>query len=334
MGRERVEPLTGMPPVPAGGQAVAAWRELDRRTQGCLLAGEPGPDPAVAVVAVGYARTMLARTRRRLLLPTLAMVVCAATGLLAADLVSGSPALATPLSAVIYVAVVFPVILAIRLGARRRNVRLLRMENVNASLLWATEVSPPTPPPSPDAAPVPSHVTGGGPVVFRFSSRRLLAGYGIVVLVLALVQVGWLQPEQRAVTVVSDCLLLPAVVLLVYRLVRRVRPWEPPVVLDAAGIALPAQGVRVAWPEIAEIRVSPVRGGGRSTAKRRVAAFLVHDPEGVVSSFHPFARRTARRSLEAYATPIAIPDLLLERSAEDLVAAARTFTSAPVRRFG
>jgi hypothetical protein len=238
--------------------------------------------------------------------------------------------LSTPVGAVIYLAVIFPPMVAIRLGARRRNVRLLRMENVNASRLWASEVSPPAPS---AAAPVPAHVTGGAPVAVRYSSRRLLKGYGVLFAILLLIQVGWLQAEQRAVTIVLNCLLVPILVRLVYRLVRRVRPWEPPVVLDAAGITLPALGVRVAWPEIAEIRVSPVRGGGTRTARRRVAAFVVNDAEAVVSRFQPFARKAARRSLEAYGTPIAVPDLLLERSAEDIVAAARAFTSAPVRRF-
>jgi hypothetical protein len=44
--------------------------------------------------------------------------------------------------------------------------------------------------------------------------------------------------------------------------------------------------------------------------------------------------RLARRSVDAYGTPISVTDLLLERKAEDIVAAAVRFTSVPVRRFG
>lgn len=323
-----------MPPIPAGRQAINAWRELDRETRTRLLAGEPHPNPTVAVVAVGYARAMLAGTRRRLRLPLLATVVCAVAVLVVVSDASGTWVLASPLGAAIYVLVLFPLVLALMLRTRRQNVRLLRMESVNASRLWATEVSPPPPAHAPAPGWAPVIPAGRDPVSFRYASRRVLTGFGILIAVLALLQLSWLSPDQRPLTVVLDCLLVPIVGWSTYRLVRHVRPWEPPVVLDAGGIAFPGPGVRVAWPEIIEIRVSPVRGGGTRMADRRVAAFIVGDPEGAVTRFRPFARKAARRSLEAYGTPIAVTDLLLERSVEDVIAAAGGFTSAPVRRFG
>jgi hypothetical protein len=88
------------------------------------------------------------------------------------------------------------------------------------------------------------------------------------------------------------------------------------------------------WSEIAEIRISPVRGGNARTTQRRVVAFLVNDPQEAVTRSPTFAQKQARRSVDAYGTPVSVTDQLLERTAEDSVGAAAAFTSAPLRRFG
>jgi hypothetical protein len=274
------------------------------------------------------------------------MMICAIAILTAADVISGMTIMA---NSIVCVALLFPVALAIRIRDRRQILQLVRMENVNASRLWVTEMPPPPAPwptrpmnsvpypypaPSPYPAPTSPTTTGGEPVIFRFSTRRLLGLYGTLAAMLALTQVIWLQPGQRLLAGLVTLLMGAALGLVVYRVVRRGRPWEPPVVLDTEGIVFPAQGVRVAWSEIHEIRISPVRGGNARTAQRRVVAFIVGDPQECVQRFHAFAQKQARRSVDAYGTPISVTDQLLERTAEDIVAAAARFTSAPVRRFG
>jgi hypothetical protein len=93
-----MQPLTGMPPMPSGRNAVDAWRTLDRETRQRLLGGESAPDSTIAVIAVGYARTVLARSPRRRLWPLLAVMICAIAVLTAADVISGTSITANPVA--------------------------------------------------------------------------------------------------------------------------------------------------------------------------------------------------------------------------------------------
>lgn len=306
---------------------MSAWRELDHQTRRRLLAaGEPAGDPMVAVVAVGYARTMLTRSRSRRLKLLLPLMACAVAFMVAADLIYGKSVLATPLGALLYFAVIFAGLLLGRLWTLRQTVRLLRMETVNASRLWRTEA------PAPAAAVLPLP-PGTGPVAFRFSPRKLLRLYGTVAVVFALTQLIWMVPGEAGMAAVLTVLVLAGVCRIGYLLVRRMRPWQAPIVLDEAGITFVAQGARAAWTEITQIRVSPVRAGNRRTAQRQVVAFLVTDPNAAVARFQPFAQRAARRSLEAYGTPMTVTDLFLDTTCEDILATAARFTTAPIRRF-
>ncbi|MQY02352.1 hypothetical protein [Actinomadura macrotermitis] len=126
-----MQPSPGAPSVPEGRAAGAAWRALPKETRAEVLAAEePIADPAVRAVAVGYARTVLARSPRRQALPlagaTLAVVglgslLVALTGL-------GDSELARLLPIFIAVAI----LLWMRNRMRARILGLLRVEKLNA----------------------------------------------------------------------------------------------------------------------------------------------------------------------------------------------------------
>ncbi|MEV0407072.1 hypothetical protein [Actinoallomurus sp. NPDC050550] len=291
------------------------------------------------MIAVGYSRTLLARSYRRRLWPTLILAFCVVAILTVVEVATGGAVLQRPLGAVLYLALVILSFTALRSWFRRRFIQLVRMENVNASRLWATET--PAPPPPPFPTPAESSLPGSGPVAaeqpvaFRFSSRKLLRAYGTVGAVLALVElIVWSEPDERVMAALLTCAFLFVIGWSVFQVIRRIRPWEAPVVLDAKGVVFPSLGGGVVWSEVTEIRLSPVRGGGNRAAQRKVVAFLVNDPEAVVARFPASAQKRLRRSWDVYGTPISVTDLLLENTADDIVTTAARFTSVPVRRFG
>lgn len=333
-----------VPPVPSGRPAVDAWKSLDRAARRRLLRGEPDPDPAKAVIAVGYARMVLSRSplRRGLPIASALVIICVVVAVVVAvaDTVA-PPSRGRDISLFVTIPGII-VAVAIAMYGRRRTVALIRMEYANASRLWATETVAgaedvePSAPSSPRASPQRAVATGSptavgaGPVAFRYSARAVLRLYTqLAAILVACTAVIWLLPSVRPIAVVVTILMAMVVGYLAYQFVRRVRPWEPLAVLNAEGIAFPREGVRVAWPEITEIRVSPIRGAGARTARHRVVAFLVADPEAVVTRFRSFAQRRGRRSLSLYGTPISLTDYLLVRSAEDIVTAALGFASVP-----
>lgn len=310
------------PPIPSGAPAVDAWRALGPQVRKQLLAGEPHPDPLVAAVAVGYARTILAKPVWLRNWPRWVVIIAlgAVAGVLNAF---SSSAAVSAMFAVLWV-VFLVVVTGSGVLSRRRDVALLRMENVSAARLWPVE-SPPVPAPL---------GVMNGPVAFSFAKRALFRAYGTfigVVLVFAILV--WSQGRivtEVFLTVIFGMLLA----MIAYNTIRWAKPWLPPLVLDQDGISLPPQRVRVPWSEVTEIRVTPVRGGSRRTSGRRVTSFMVADAEAVLAQYRGAPLKRARRSVTAYGTPFSVADLLLERTADDIVAAAGAFARLPVRHLG
>lgn len=130
-----MDPVTGMPAVPRGREAIRAWRRLDDSTRAGLLSGAQEADPALVVVAIGYARASLVRPMWQriclgagvVLLPLVAAQVAIAAGV---HHISNAGADALLLLAlVVAVAYAIPVL--------RRRSRLQRMEMVYTQQLNA-----------------------------------------------------------------------------------------------------------------------------------------------------------------------------------------------------
>jgi hypothetical protein len=333
-----MEPMAGAPPVPSGAVAFDAWRELDRTTRRELLrADRPHPDPAVAVVAVGYARAMLARSRLRQTLPfTLAMVVGvvaigAAIGVL--DSIGTVPQ--TTVTNGLPVAVVVLVVLLVRLRLRARIVALHRMEAVNAAALWNTERSAPTPPPAPRPAPQPSSPRTPATVVVRYSRRYLVRSFAALAVFVVVIEAAVLVADAGVLALVVTVLLAVSIVLTIYNVVVRTRPHLPMMIMNAAGLELPSMGARVAWTDIAELAIHPFRAGRSGKHGRHHAvAFVLIDPDVFRSQVAGYWARKTRTPLTVYGTPLVIADVALDHTAEQIVAAAAIFTPAPIRRFG
>jgi hypothetical protein len=324
-----MEPLIGAPPLPEGRRAVEAWHSLDRRTRADLLVGgRTSRDPTIAVIAVGYARTALARTPGRRIRIQVALV-------LAVTIVAAAVSLllrpGRPVGGGWWLALYLVLGAALawyNWAARRRRIRLTRMETGHASLLWQTEE--PGPEDEWDEVPPAPPVSS---LAVRFSWRARLMMLGLPALLVALG--GW-QLWRSGLTTVTGwpvAVTVAASAVLLYLQLRWVRPWAPVMRLDAAGLHIRAWDLRVPWDEVTEIRVTPVRGATARNAEKRVVAFMVTDPEALAGRISGAPARAARRSVQAYGTPLSISDLLMDSGAEDVVAAARTHTTAPVRRF-
>jgi hypothetical protein len=299
---------------------MTAWRELDRRTRRDLLRRTgPHPDPVVACVAVGYARTMLGgRVRSRRLLRSLVFVpvfiVCAAIGATVAG--PDRPMVAAALPIVIVV----PMIVWLVAGQVRFRLRLIRMENANAPTLLAGEA--PAPPPAPAPAP-------GTPLSVAYEPRAVLRQYGrtacltVAIAVILPFTIDWLAAPALALFAVAWALMG-------YQLVRWVLPRRPVLVMDGDGVTF-GTGLSVPWDAITEIRVHPLRAGNRP--RHRVIAFVCADPRIPLERMSGIKRSNARRALTYYGSPLVVADRALDRTAEEIVAAATALHPVPVHRF-
>lgn len=68
-------------------------------------------------------------------------------------------------------------------------------------------------------------------------------------------------------------------------------------------------------------------------AKRSVVVFMVAHSEALLGQLASRPLRMARRVQAAYGSPLAIADVALDHTAEHIARAAKTFTTAPIRRF-
>lgn len=318
------EPGGWSPPIPEGRAAVEAWKGLDRTLRTELLrGGSPSSDPVVTAIAVGYARTMQGpRWWLRAIAEGVGFLVLICVGVIVEVSGAGAPATAVA-TAVIVVFVLWRQVLAVR-----RRLALLRMENLNAPALLAAQAAGRVPArPSWPAPAAPGTLT----VSYATTALLRLYGTGLLISIAAVpiaLLVGW------------PGLVVPVVVLAVAgavgsvaALLRTVRG-RPVAVLDGAGIELPGYRVRVGWPQVAEVRVLPLRVVAGTRPRNSVAVFILHDPETMIAGLPKRKARAARRSLRHFASPVAVPDQALDRRAEEIAAAANTIASVPVRVFG
>ncbi len=356
---------------PQGAAARVAWRQLDPSVRKAVRRGArrltPHPDPAVAAIAVGYARDGLDRLRlpgRRFTIGLLSMVLALVFIALALSPAAWrSPVSSSLLAAYIAVLACCGVVAAVafsvafrRIGGRRRGVTLARMELVNLRTLPAgLPVLQPagsqrpaqgTPP-----AQVPRATTPGGEppppdqVMIRYDRRKYLSATGQATVLCAFTIgvtaglasfaiPGAIRAAAMAVLVPLDLLVALLLALNLFALTRWVLRRRAITVLDGAGVSFPTVSYTVPWGELAEIDLHPMRGLDGRPARNWLIAFVPADPGAALASFRPRPRRMlGSRSLRAYGTPLTINDRLLEQTADEIIDAAARFTQISVRRF-
>ncbi|MEW2358863.1 hypothetical protein [Spirillospora sp. NPDC029432] len=327
-----MQPTTPAPPVPAGAAALDAWRELPRDVRrGLMRGGRPHPDPAVAVVAVGYARAMLARPYPRHLLWPIVLLLLWAVGA-AVVLAIAAPGLSSGGTASMLVAAPVPVpLVAYIYWLRGRFLAWHRLESVHAAALWVSERRDPPPPP---AAPASNEEVA---VRYDLSAlrRQSVLCLGVVALAAAVLSVAW--GPVPGLTVAALVLVLFSAALALA--VRRSKVALPVLYLRRDGVEVPSLEVRVAWAELTELRVVPFRAlGGRpltgGKGRGQVVVFVPADPEAVIARTGPRWTRRVRRAYQAYGGPLAFADIGMDRPAEEVAAAAAALSGLPVRRFG
>jgi hypothetical protein len=321
-----VKPASWSPAIPRGAAAVEAWKRLDRRTRRDLLRSATAhPDPVVAAVAVGYARTILGHrwwTRSLWLIPTFAVGAVVETAI-------------TAWWHTVLIPVLIPLILAAVMI--ERMVRLpwfklavVRMENANAPSLLAAEGAAPQGSRTESvlaAGPGESFTVGydGKALVRLYGGAAVIAVLAVTVTLIIGNPIFWIP-----MTVLMGVLTLA----MAYNAIRWLRPRRPIAVLDGQGIWFPPLDLRVGWREVTEIRVLPLRAMPSSRPRHRVVAFIPADAEQLLGRF-PGGRqaRAGRRGLTYYGSPLTLPDQVLNRSAEEIAAAAQALAAVPVRRF-
>jgi hypothetical protein len=296
----------------------------------------PHPDPTTAVIAVGYARAMLGVPYWRRAWPVLvAIVVWAVAVVLVTEIVApgvsfgwGSPAnLAAAVPAV-------AAVLLAMLVLRRRSLAWHRLESLHAAALWVTEQPAPAPPPYAGVPGMPGAALQE--MAVRYDRAVLRRQYFLLVGIAAFAVVAasaWNPAVGLGVMVVFGLIVTVSVVLTM----RWSRPHLPALHLRADGLEVPSLEARVAWGEVAEIRVTPYRapaGGLGAGGRNRVVVFVAADAQAMIARLRPRAARRARTCLKAYGGPLAFADVALEHSAEEIAAAASALSGLPVRRFG
>ena len=311
-----------------------AWKQLDRRTRRALLRSAAAhPDPSVAAVAVGYARTNLGgrwwlRSLRAVWFAPVAFGV--ATLLVVSDSVQRWPQLSALVSASCAVAFVWDVVRLTRL-----RLALIRMENANAPSLLAGEAAT-----SANARAEPAGVGVGVGVgeslTVRYSGKTLGRWYaGAAVPWVAAVAVS-LIAEEPALYVPAITVAILLTLVLAYLAILAIvglRPGRGAAVLDREGISSPFLDVRVGWQEVAEVRVLPQRTTARKKTHHRVVAFVLGDPEPVLERMGRGKAKGARLDLRYFGSPLSLADHMLDHSVEEIAAAVQNLTSVPVRRF-
>ena len=331
-----MHPASWSPPIPAGTPAVDAWKRLDRPTRRELLRSATAhPDPTVAAVAVGYARTTLGRrwwlhTLRQMawLIPVLSAVAVTATILDVAWLRWHlMPVLAPP------IVLLITFVWAVRLT--RFKLALIRMENANAPGLLAAEAATST-----DRRPEPGHLERehvAGPsdrFAVRYDVKTLARLYGgaVAIAIAAVAVTLAIGNPIFYVPVIAAMALLT--IFFAYNAIRWLRPRNAVAILDRQGVRIPSVGVEVAWHELSEIRILPLRAAPRDRPRSCVIAFVPVDAERFLDQMPARKARAAQRALRYYGSPLVLPDQVLRQSAHEIAAAARAFSTVPVRRFG
>jgi hypothetical protein len=320
-----MQPIADTPPVPYGRVAVDAWRELDRETRRELLRSDrPHPDPAVAVVAVGYAREVLSRSPLRQVLP-FALATGAVFAILFIVIQAVGMFSRAELNLVYTIALIVIVLLALlkRIQLSRWSIAMHRMERLNAARLWSTERTGPT---------VAPH--DGTTVVVRYRRGARVPAFGVLGVLVAAVEalVWWSGVAALALAVTGLLAVFLGIVIYLDRF--RVRPHLPMLIMNAAGMEIPAMGARLAWSDLAELQIHPFRARQVGMRTGHSVAFVLTDPGALTSQLKGWWAKRARTPLKVFGTPLVIADGFLDHTAEQIAATAASFTGAPIRRFG
>lgn len=293
--------------IPTGAAALRAWKRLDRETRRELLRSRHAhADPAVAAVAVGYARAQqgvrgyLHVFLVLLLVFVLVIVMIVLAGFLGlVEYLGVAPALA-----VVAMLVVIWRFLRLKFA-------LVRMENANAPVLV-------------QASRRAIHESSPGEVVVTYDAPALIWLYARLTLVLAACAgVGYLL-DVVFIYWLTGLLVICMVVILVVTL----RAKAPAAVLDARGLHLPKLGFDVAWSEITELRIVPQRGLG---AKHKLVAFMIAEPEPVLARMRPRTAKRLRTAVRYYGTPLVLPEQAMTHTAPEVARAAEAYGNLPVR---
>lgn len=294
--------------IPTGAAAMRAWKRLDRETRRELLRSRHAhADPAVAAVAVGYARTRLGA--RGYLSAFLVLVLVFVLLIVMAVLVG-------LLGPVEYLpdlgSVVAALVMLVAVGwFLRLRFALTRMENANAPVLV------------PASRPA-IHESSSGEVVVTYDAPALIRLFGTLTLVLAgCAGVGYLL-DIAFIYWLTGLSAISMVVILVVTLSAK----APAAVFDARGLHLPKLGFDVAWSEITELRIMPQRGLG---AKHKLVAFMIAEPEPVLARMRPRTARRLRTAVRFYGTPLVLPEQAMTHTAQEMARAAEAYGNLPVR---
>jgi hypothetical protein len=213
-----------------------------------------------------------------------------------------------------------------------------QMKRVHAAALWVTERADPPPP----AQAVPE---GSAPeLAVRNDAATLWLLFEVRIgwcVIATFVLMGLLEPLPGLIVGMVLFVLLACAV--VVTLVRHPQV-RAEVRLRADGLEFKAGDLMLPWSAFTEIRIVPTRGKRAYTGARiqlrcaqdwhRTVVFVAADPEALISALPPSSARNARASLEESGGPFSVADRGLDRTAEEIAAAASALSGLPVRRFG
>lgn len=324
----------------ADGTARDEWAGLDRQTRREIRRNgrrlRPHPDPAVSAVAARYAREMLDRTSRKILVVRLAAPAAAYLVLVkvltSLDTSGTSAGVDVVIMAVAFVACLAAMVHA-WIGLRRSRL-LTRIKMANWLAPGATSLQP---------APAPGHpASGDGSLAVRYVPRKLVTALAVSFAVTCVVVGfwvfeatswhGWARAGAIVILAVIAAVFLMTIAGQAWTLARWAVPGRPIIDLDAGGARLHAITLVVPWPVITEIGLFSVRAGlGRTVA---IVGLRCEDPSAVLDwrRLGWTRRRMMRRAARIYGTPFTISTSMTDQTADRIAAAASGFAGVPVRR--
>ncbi|MEU5884653.1 hypothetical protein [Spirillospora sp. NPDC047279] len=306
------------PGIPAGRVAVRAWKDLDRPVRRELLRSRrPHPDPMVAAVAVGYARAMQEPGRR---IGAALRNSTAAVALIGVLTTVGAAGGTVPLAVTLPAGVVL--LCGVMVLSVRQVLAHVRMEHANAPHLLAAHGADPPPVAPPD---------GGGPLVVQVERGYVATVYGVSI---ALIVAGGVlvtlitDPFVHVPVIAAFGVFVLFLLLLGWYVMRR----GPALTVDAGGVE--SRNLRMAWPDVAEVRIVRQRMTMFGRGARRVIVFVAADPEAVIAPLAGSTAWMARRMEGVYGGPLALDDQIFDHDAAQIAAAVRACShgTVPIRR--
>ena len=308
------------------------WRALDPETRRAVQRNarqlRPHPDPRVAAVAERYARQAVLGARGRLRW-TMAVIAGLAAGV-GVSIGIWSPGVN---AGVVTVATVL-VVMAIAVVPVLRVNLLLKIEMANKMAL-----APAGAPAGAEGTPAPEEwVPAGRELAVRYNRGRVLRqlgplfGMGCVFLVYGLLVTN-AAAGARFLLVVFSSLLIALALLAAIRVLR----WglrRPILRLDAGGVHMPRYRYTLPWPEMAEVRLIPLRAFRRGRQPATIIAFVPADPQAAVRALRANgAGRRLEKSCRLYGTPLTLVDRMMDQPADRITAAATAWAPVPVRQY-